>query len=85
MKTITYDIIIDRISEPFGRYPGTVEVHHHIEGGDLGDGARDGFETTRVCLTSECIKEDGSMDNDEVYKVVRAALGESSVVESEDK
>lgn len=85
MKTITYDIIITEISKPFGSYPGTVEVHHHVEGGNLGHGERDGFETTRVCLSSEAIKADGSYDEDEIYKAVRAKIGEHDIVEVEDE
>lgn len=81
MKTITYDIIIDRISEPFGEYPGTVEVHHHIEGGNLAHGERDGFETTRVTLPSEAVNADGTYNEDEIYKAVRATIGEEDVIE----
>ena len=84
MKTVTYDIVIDSISSPFGHYPGTVEVHHHCEGGDLDHGQRDGFAVSRVCLPSEAIKKDGTYDDDAIYTAVRAALGEQDSVEKEE-
>lgn len=69
------DIIITYITEPFGDYPYQVEVNHHLE---LPDGSRDGFETTRVCLSVDCFNEDGSMNQDEIYKSVRAKIGETA-------
>ena len=78
--TAAYDIVIDRISGVFGSYPGTVEVEFHREGGNLGHGARDGFETQRVPLPSESINEDGTHNDDVIYATVRSAIGETEEV-----
>lgn len=85
MNTTSYDIIIDQISSVVGNYPGTVEVSFHREGGNLGHGVRDGFETRRVPLPSEAVNDDGTMNDDEIYKAVRAAIGETEEVELEEQ
>lgn len=82
MNTTTYDIIIDHISEVFGNYPGTVEVRFHREGGNLGHGERDGFETSRIPLPTEAVNADGTMNDDVIYSTVRAAIGETEEVDS---
>ena len=61
--------VIDKITEPFGSYPGAVEISFHWEK----DGERDGFETRRVFLNDEVIQEDGSYNADIVrYQAVNS-------------
>lgn len=79
MKTETYNIVIDKISEVHGRYPGSVDVSFHREGGSLT--GRDGFETKRVALSDAIIKADGSVDQDKVQSEVLAAVGTTETVE----
>lgn len=78
MKTITYDIVIDSISSPFGHMTDgrtqTVEVSFHREGGNLGRGERDGFETTRM----------GVDITGDIAAQVSASLGETETVEIDE-
>lgn len=79
MKTITYDIVIDSISAPFGHCTDgrhqTVEVSFHREGGNLGLGARDGFETARMVVDTTA----------DIADQVVAKLGATETVEMEDE
>lgn len=74
----TCDVVINKISGVFGEYPGSVDVSHHV---DMGGGVRDGFENTRVALPSSVINADGSYNDEEIYKAVRAKIGETVEVE----
>jgi hypothetical protein len=73
MKTITYDIIIDNISSVAG---SSVDVDFHREGGNLGRGQRDGFETRRVTV-------DELAGN--IPAQVAAKIGETETVDIEDE
>ena len=84
MKTVTYDAVIDSISSVHGEHPGSVDVSYHHEGGDLGCGVRDGFETSRIALSSAIINPDGSIDHDRVRDEVCAKIGTNVTVEIED-
>jgi hypothetical protein len=81
MKQTEYDIVIDSISKPFGEWPCSVDVHHHIEGGDLPLGARECEQVTRVALPPEVINDDGTHDEDAIYEAVRAQIGETQEAE----
>lgn len=73
MKTITYDIIIDHISSVAGSH---VTADFHREGGNLGRGVRDGFESRRIGVDELA----GG-----IPAQVEAALGTSETVEIEDE
>ena len=57
MKSIYYDVVINSVSDIQGGYDigYFVDVGHHLEGGNLPAGVRDGFQTTRVYLKRETI------------------------------
>jgi len=80
MKSITYDIVITSISRVHGEYPGSVDVRFHREGGNLGLGVRDGFESARLALSSAIIDAEGSVNDDEVARQVVAKLGKNETV-----
>ena len=84
MKTVTYDLVIDSISAVHGEYPGSVDVSYHHEGGDLGLGVRDGFQTARLALSSNIINPDGSINQDRVNEEVCDELGATITVEIEE-
>jgi hypothetical protein len=84
MKTVTYDLVIDSISAVHGEYPGSVDVSYHHEGGDLGLGVRDGFQTARLALSSNIINPDGSINQDRVNEEVCDKLGATITVEIEE-
>jgi hypothetical protein len=69
MKTITYNLIIDAISSVSGS--GSVDVSFHREGGNLGHGARDGFETARMVVDTTA----------DIADQVAAKLGETETVD----
>lgn len=80
MRTITYAIVIDYISPPFGGK--LVDVRYHMEGEDLR--VRDGFAEDRLRLVSDITRADGSYDLDKVALEVREQIGETMEVEVEE-
>lgn len=85
MKTVTYDLVIDSISAVHGEYPGSVDVSYHQEGGDLGLGVRDGFQTDRIALSSAIINDDGSINQERVAEEVYAKIGSTVTVEIDEE
>lgn len=83
MKKVTFDLVIDSISEIHGQYPGSVDVSFHREGGNLAQGARDGFETKRIALSDEIINSDGSINSERVTNEIEFAIGGKETVELE--
>lgn len=81
MKKVTYDLVIDKISEIHGEYPGCVDVSFHREGGNLT--GRDGFETKRVPLSPDIVNPDGSINEARVSEEVEFAIGGKETVEVE--
>ena len=85
MKTVTYDLVIDSISAVHGEYPGSVDVSYHQEGGDLGRGVRDGFQTDRIALSSAIINPDGSINQYQVNEEVCSKVGATVTVEIDEE
>lgn len=84
MKTVTYNIVIDSISNPMQASGSQtwhkVDVSFHRE---AEDGTHDGFETQRLGLSDAIYDADGMPDAAKIAAEVTAKLGETETVELE--